>query len=77
MSTVKLPRFIKTYTGGYRSYRFQHNGQTYEVFRFRSNLLGWCVDRIDGMEQKRVISGEDTRRAAVLEIIEKKPRGSK
>lgn len=71
MSAPKLPKFTKTYTDGYRSYRFGHNGQTYEAFRFQSKLLGWCVDRIDGGKHTRIVGGEDTRRAAVAQILEK------
>jgi hypothetical protein len=69
MDAPKLPKFTKAYTDGYRSYRFEHDGQTYEVFRFRSKLLGWCVDRIDNGEHTRIVGGEDTRRAAVMEIV--------
>jgi hypothetical protein len=69
MNAPDLPKFAKTYTDGYRSYRFEHDGQTYEVFRFQSKLLGWCVDRIDGGEHTRVVGGEDTRRGAVMEIV--------
>ncbi|MEV5941299.1 hypothetical protein [Streptomyces sp. NPDC051994] len=67
---ARLPQFTKTYTGGYRSYRFEHGGQTYEVFRFKSKVLGWCVDRIDGHQHARIVVAEDTRRAAVSQITQ-------
>ncbi|MGW2861974.1 hypothetical protein [Streptomyces sp. NPDC001205] len=67
---AKLPKFTKTYTGGYRSYRFEHCGQTYEVFRFQSKFLGWCVDRVDGYKHTRIVVAEDTRRAAVSQITQ-------
>lgn len=65
-----MPRFAKVYTGGYRSYRFEHNGQTYEAFRFASGAGAWSVDRIDGDKTTRVVTAEDTRRAAVAQVIE-------
>lgn len=67
---MAMPKFTKVYTDGYRSYRFEHNGRTYEAFRFNSQLLGWCVDRIDGYQHTRVVCGEDTRKAAVAQIVE-------
>lgn len=66
----ELPKFTKTYTGGYRSYRFEHGGQTYEVFRFQSKFLGWCVDRIEDGKCIRIVFAEDTRRAAVSQITQ-------
>lgn len=66
---MDAPKLTKVYSGGYRSYRFEHEGQTYEAFRFGSKVLGWCVDRIDGATSTRVVFAEDTRRSAVAQIV--------
>lgn len=67
---MQLPRFTKVHTDGYPSYRFEHNGQTYEAFRFASGAGAWSVDRVDGNKMTRVVTAEDTRKAAVTKVIE-------
>ncbi|MFE0533811.1 hypothetical protein ACFW20_07155 [Streptomyces nigra] len=67
---MQMPKFTKVHTDGYASYRFEHNGQTYEAFRFTSGMGAWSVDRIDGDRKTRVVTAEDTRKAAVAAVIE-------
>lgn len=64
------PKFTKVYTDGFRAYRFEHDGRTYEAFRFESKAGGWCVDRIDGDTRTRIVCAEDTRKAAVAQIVD-------
>jgi hypothetical protein len=67
---MTLPKLTKISTDGYPFYRFEHNGDTYEVNRFATGRGAWNIECTrDG---KRIDShtGFDTRRAAIESVIE-------
>ncbi|MFJ8855262.1 hypothetical protein [Streptomyces sp. NPDC102437] len=67
---MQMPKFRKITTDGHPAYRFELNGKTYEANRFASGAGAWNVDLIDGKKRTTVVSGKDTRTAAVAVIVD-------
>ncbi|MFJ2249420.1 hypothetical protein [Streptomyces sp. NPDC087862] len=67
---MQMPKFRKITTDGHPAYRFELNGKTYEANRFASGAGAWNVDLIDGKKRTTVVSGKDTRTAAVAAIVD-------
>lgn len=62
---MQMPKFTKIATDGRPSYRFELGGKTYEAYRNASGAGAWNVDAIEDDKRRTVITGEDSRAAAV------------
>jgi hypothetical protein len=67
---MQMPKFTKITTDGHPAYRFEHDGKTFEAFRYASGAGAWNVDRIEGEQRTAVVRGKDTRAAAVTAVID-------
>lgn len=64
---MQMPKFTKIATDGHPSYRFELGNKPYEAYRYASGAGAWNVDAIEGDKRRTVVTGKDTRAAAVTD----------
>ncbi|MFD3517733.1 hypothetical protein [Streptomyces sp. NPDC058657] len=62
---MQQPKFTKITTDGHPAYRFDIGDRPFEAYRHATGTGAWNVDAIEGDKRRTVVTGKDTRAAAV------------